>query len=94
MWRCVALCGAVWRCVVLCGAVWCDTDSPFLSLSVNSKYEKYLEGVREANPDEYAEIPDLLNRYQTLEDANADLKMRQVGEETREDKRECSAVRY
>ena len=84
------MCGAVWCCVELYGVILTLPSS----LSVNSKYEKYLEGVREANPDEYAEIPDLLNRYQTLEDANADLKMRQVGEETREDKRECSAVRY
>ena len=84
------MCGAVWCCVELYGVILTLPSS----LSVNSKYEKYLEGVREANPDEYAEIPDLLNRYQTLEDANADLKMRQVGEETREDERECSAVRY
>ena len=37
------------------------------------KYEKYLQLVREQNPDEFSEINDILSRYYTLEAKKKDL---------------------
>lgn len=54
----------------------------------NLKYQKYLETVQEAMPEDYPEVIDLLNRYQTLDDANADLTERlQRYEDLNESKR-------
>jgi len=54
----------------------------------NMKYQKYLEVVQEAVPEDYPEISDLLNRYKTLQDANTDLTLRQRRhEELNEQKR-------
>ena len=37
------------------------------------KYEEYLEKVRTAYNDQYPEMSDILNRYQTLKKSNDDL---------------------
>ena len=37
------------------------------------KYEDYLELVRDRNPDDFQDISEILNRYNTLKDANTDL---------------------
>ena len=37
------------------------------------RYEKYLEKVKNANTDEFAEIPDILMRYRTLIKENESL---------------------
>lgn len=39
----------------------------------NLKYQRFLETVQEAVPEDYPEVSDLLNRYKTLKDANTDL---------------------
>ncbi|OQR84135.1 hypothetical protein ACHHYP_13844 [Achlya hypogyna] len=43
----------------------------------NLKYTRYLEIVQEAVPEDYPEITDLVNRYNTLKDANRDLSENQ-----------------
>ena len=42
----------------------------------NIKYQRYLETVQEAAPEDYPEVSELLNRYRTLKDANRDLNER------------------
>jgi len=57
-------------------------------VSRNLKYQRYLETVQEAVPEDYPEVSDLLNRYKTLKDANADLTHRlQQHEHMNESKR-------
>jgi cell shape-determining protein MreC len=41
------------------------------------KYEHFLEKVREANPDEFAELIDILSRYKQLVAKNEELKKKQ-----------------
>jgi hypothetical protein len=54
----------------------------------NLKYQRYLETVQEAVPEDYPEVSDLLNRYKTLSDANRDLTERlQTHEDLNESKR-------
>ncbi|ETV80053.1 hypothetical protein H257_06458 [Aphanomyces astaci] len=43
----------------------------------NMKYTRYLELVQETVPEDYPEITDLVNRYNTLKDANRDLSENQ-----------------
>jgi len=54
----------------------------------NTKYQEYLNNVVEFVTEDYHEIQELLNRYQTLKDANHDLSDRQrAHEQENEDKR-------
>ncbi|KAF0698085.1 Aste57867_11271 [Aphanomyces stellatus] len=54
----------------------------------NLKYTRYLELVQETVPEDYPEITDLVNRYNTLKDANRDLSENQkVHEKDNERKR-------
>ncbi|GBG32052.1 Coiled-coil domain-containing protein 42 [Hondaea fermentalgiana] len=57
----------------------------------NIKYQRYLETVQETMPEDYPEVGDLLNRYQTLKDANGDLKERL---QTYEDSNEVKRAEY
>ena len=41
------------------------------------QYEKFLEKVKEANPDEFAELIDILSRYKQLVAKNEELKNKQ-----------------
>ena len=54
------------------------------------KYEDYLELVRDKNPDDFQDISEILNRYNTLKDANTDLtkKKNRLEEQLDEKKRE------
>ncbi|KAH9111551.1 hypothetical protein LEN26_011056 [Aphanomyces euteiches] len=59
----------------------------------NLKYTRYLELVQEAVPEDYPEITDLVNRYNTLKDANRDLSENQkVHEKDNERKRQKFAT--
>jgi chromosome segregation ATPase len=44
-----------------------------LDVDKNTKYEEFLERVKETDADNYSEIQDLVTRYETLESANKDL---------------------
>lgn len=41
------------------------------------KFETFLEKVKEQNPDEFQELPDILSRYQTLKTSNEKLQENQ-----------------
>lgn len=41
------------------------------------KFEKFLEKVKDANPDEFSELIDILSRYKQLVAKNDELKMKQ-----------------
>lgn len=60
----------------------------------NMKYQKYLEIVQEAVPEDYPEIGDLLNRFKTLEDANKDLTSRQELHESQNETKRAELVNY
>jgi len=60
----------------------------------NMKYQKYLEIVQEAVPEDYPEISDLLNRYKTLRDANRDLNERQQLHESLNETKRSEFVNY
>lgn len=60
----------------------------------NMKYQKYLEVVQEAVPEDYPEISDLLNRYKTLQDANTDLTLRQRRHEELNEKKRAEFSNY
>ncbi len=60
----------------------------------NIMYQRYLEQVQDMVPEDYPEISDLLNRYKTLQDANADLKMRQSTHEDLNEKKRAEYVNY
>jgi len=49
----------------------------------NTKYEEFLERVKETDADNYSEIQDLVTRYETLESANKDLMELQTQSENR-----------
>lgn len=51
----------------------------------NLKYSQYLERVQESVPEDYPEITDLVNRYNTLRDANVDLSASQRDHELETD---------
>ena len=58
------------------------------------KYFKYLEMVQESVPEDYPEISDLLNRYNTLKDANVDLTKRQAMHERENDERRTAYTTF
>jgi hypothetical protein len=41
------------------------------------KFELFLEGVKDANPDEFSELQDILSRYKQLVSKNDELKLKQ-----------------
>ena len=41
------------------------------------KFEKFLEKVKDANPDEFSELIDILSRYKQLVAKNEELKLKQ-----------------
>ena len=41
------------------------------------KYDEYLEMVKERNPGQFLDINNILNRYETLKEANNDLTRKQ-----------------
>eukprot|EP00743_Colponemidia_sp_Colp-15_P001978 GILK01002151.1.p1 GENE.GILK01002151.1~~GILK01002151.1.p1 ORF type:complete len:392 (+),score=107.62 GILK01002151.1:77-1177(+) len=54
-----------------------DNDELEREVQRNMRYEEFLERVKDAN-EEYQEINDLVNRYETLENANSDLRKNQI----------------
>ncbi|RHY33320.1 hypothetical protein DYB32_001723, partial [Aphanomyces invadans] len=54
-----------------------NEENEKLSNEKNMKYTRYLELVQETVPEDYPEIIDLVNRYNTLKDANRDLSENQ-----------------
>jgi chromosome segregation ATPase len=60
-------------------------------LELNDKYQKYLQDVVDKGSDDYHEIQDLLNRYNTLKTANKDLADTQA---KAEQENETKSVEY
>ncbi|KDO25851.1 hypothetical protein SPRG_08795 [Saprolegnia parasitica CBS 223.65] len=55
-----------------------ENDKLSNEVKTNLKYTRYLESVQESVPEDYPEITDLVNRYNTLKDANRDLSENQA----------------
>ena len=60
----------------------------------NMKYTHYLEMVQESVPEDYPEISDLVNRYNTLKDANMDLTQSQAAHEGENDDKRANFGTY
>merc|ERR1712045_257123 len=58
------------------------------------KYEEYLELVQLRNPDDFQDISEILNRYNTLKSANLDLKTKKNKLEKKLDKRKRQRDHY
>ena len=59
-----------------------------------SKYEQYLLSVKEHNPDEYQEIPDILSRYYTLKISNDKLTSNLLALETELETLKSTVTKY
>ena len=63
-------------------------------LELNEKYQRYLQEVVDKGSDDYHEIQDLLNRYNTLKTANKDLADTQTKAEQENEKKSVEYSHY